>query len=148
MSGLGMWQERCLKLIREAHATGAIVHVGSIIELMEAGKIEGQPGVASMIRQAVARGRLLIIAECTPEQVAIIERDEPLLLRSLVRYDVSEPEPQEVTNILRQASEAHARLVQRKRKRLRSSATRPLKSCIDCIDATPLTLRCLRSRCV
>ena len=118
MSGLGMWQERCLKLIREAHATQAIVHVGSIIELMEAGKIEGQPGVASMIRQAVARGRLLIIAECTPEQVAIIEREEPLLLRSLVRYDVSEPPAAEITTILKLAAHEHARLAQRRRKPL------------------------------
>lgn len=118
MSGLGMWQERCLKLIREAHATQAIVHVGSVTELMEAGKIEGQPGVASMIRQAVARGRLLIIAECTPEQVAIVEREEPLLLRSLVRYDVSEPPPDEINEILKQASRAHALAAQGKHKPL------------------------------
>ncbi|MFO1064499.1 MAG: AAA family ATPase [Pirellulales bacterium] len=105
MAGLGMWQERCIKMIREAHATKAILHVGSLIELMEAGKIEGQPGVASMIRQAVARGRLTVIGECTPQQLAIIERDEPLLLRSLVRYDVNEPEKNELTAILRQAAD-------------------------------------------
>ncbi len=118
MSGLGMWQERCLKLIKEAQNTRAIVHVGSVIELMEAGKIEGQPGVASMIRQAVARGRLVIIAECTPEQIAIIERDEPLLLRSLVRYDVAEPEAIEVNNILRQAAEYYAQPARAKRKQV------------------------------
>lgn len=118
MSGLGMWQERCLKLIREASATHAILHVGSVIELMEAGKIEGQPGVASMIRQAVARGRLLIIAECTPEQVAIVERDEPLLLRSLVRYDVSEPAPAEITDILKSAAVVHSQIAKRKHKPL------------------------------
>ncbi|MGN6544450.1 MAG: AAA family ATPase, partial [Aureliella sp.] len=105
MSGLGMWQERCLKLIREAHATRAVLHVGSVVELMEAGKIDGQPGVASMIRQAIARGRLLVIAECTPQQVALIEREEPLLLRAMVRYDLQEPEPQEVGAILRQAAQ-------------------------------------------
>lgn len=118
MSGLGMWQERCLKLIREAAATQAILHVGSVIELMEAGKIEGQPGVASMIRQAVARGRLLIIAECTPEQIAMVEREEPLLLRSLVRYDVSEPAPLEINEILKQAAVSRAQLAKRKHKPL------------------------------
>ena len=56
-----MWQQRCHKLIREAHKTSAILHLGSLTELMEAGKIDGQPGVASMIRQAVARGKLLAI---------------------------------------------------------------------------------------
>lgn len=117
MSGMGMWQERCLKLIREAHATHAIVHVGSVIELMEAGKIEGQPGVASMIRQAVGRGRLLIIAECTPQQLALVEREEPLLLRALVRYDVSEPETDEVRDILRQAADYRVKVSDRKESR-------------------------------
>ncbi|MCC6511444.1 MAG: hypothetical protein IT423_20260, partial [Pirellulaceae bacterium] len=117
MSGMGMWQERCLKLIREAHATHGIVHVGSVTELMEAGKIEGQPGVASMVRQAVARGRLVIIGECTPEQIALIEREEPLLLRSMVRYDVTEPAPAEVTSILRQAAEYRTATAARKQSR-------------------------------
>lgn len=108
MSGMGMWQERCLKLIREAHATEAIVHVGSVVELMEAGKVDGNPGVASMVRQAVARGRLLIIAECTPQQIAIVEREEPLLLRAMVRYDLAEPNPQELAAILRQAADTSA----------------------------------------
>lgn len=117
MSGMGMWQERCLKLIREAHATHAILHVGSVVELMEAGKIEGQPGVASMIRQAVARGRLLIIAECTPQQLALVEREEPLLLRAIVRYDLSEPEPSEITLILRQAADYRVAAAARKESR-------------------------------
>ncbi len=45
------------------------------------------------------------IGECTPEQITIIERDEPLLLRALVRYDVSEPSTDEVTKILQLAAE-------------------------------------------
>lgn len=114
MSGLGMWQERCLKLIREAQATHAILHVGSVVELMEAGKIEGQPGVASMIRQAIARGRVQIIAECTPEQLVRVEREEPLLLRALVRYDLTEPDPGTITTILRQAADHRVKAAARR----------------------------------
>ncbi len=117
MSGMGMWQERCLKLIREVNKTQGILHVGSLIELMEAGKIEGQPGVASMIRQAIARGRLVIIAECTPQQLALIEREEPLLLRSLVRYDLSEPDTTEITPILRQAADYRSSISARRESR-------------------------------
>ncbi len=104
MSGLGMWQQRCYKLIREAHQTGAILHLGSILELMEAGKIDGQPGVASMIRQSIARGKLLAIAECTPEQLATVERDDPMLLRAFTKMEVKEAEPQKIIEILSSAA--------------------------------------------
>lgn len=103
MSGLGMWQERCTKLIREAHQTNAIVHLGSLFELMEAGKIDGQPGVSSMIRQAAARGKLVAIAECTTEQLAIIEREDPILLRAFQRFELKEAEPKQVVSVLQQA---------------------------------------------
>ncbi len=104
MSGLGMWQQRCHKLIREAHQTEAILHLGSLTELMEAGKIDGQPGVASMIRQAVASGKLLAIAECTPEQLAVIEREDPMLLRAFTKLDVQEAESSKVVEILTSAA--------------------------------------------
>ncbi len=105
MSGLGMWQQRCYKLIREAHQTGAILHLGSILELMEAGKIDGQPGVASMIRQSIARGKLLAIAECTPEQLATVERDDPMLLRAFTKMEIQEAESSKVIEILKLAAE-------------------------------------------
>jgi len=104
MSGLGMWQQRCHKLIREAHQTEAILHLGSLTELMEAGKIDGQPGVASMIRQAVARGKLLAIAECTPEQLAVVEREDPMLLRAFNKLEVREAESSKVVEILTSAA--------------------------------------------
>jgi len=111
MSGLGMWQQRCSKLIRQAHDTSAIIHLGSLFELMEAGKIDGQPGVASMVRQSIARGRLLAIAECTPEQFALVEREDPMLLRGFVRFECKEPPSGQVLDILRSAA-AHGSAAQ------------------------------------
>ena len=108
MCGLGMWQQRCHKLIREANQTHAILHLGSITELMEAGKIDGQPGVASMIRQSVARGKLQAIAECTPEQLAVVERDDPMLLRAFAKMEIAEAEPETITEILTQAARDRA----------------------------------------
>ena len=104
MSGLGMWQQRCSKLIRQAHATQAILHLGSLFELLEAGKIDGQPGVASMVRQSIARGKLLAIAECTHEQLAIIEREDPMLLRAFTRFEFKEQSPQKIRTILQAAA--------------------------------------------
>jgi ATP-dependent Clp protease ATP-binding subunit ClpC len=105
MSGLGMWQQRCSQLIRQAHATDAIVHVGSLFELLEAGKIDGQPGVAAMVRQSLARGKLLAIAECTVEQLAFIEREDPMLLRAFVHLELKEQPADKICDILRHAAQ-------------------------------------------
>ena len=105
MSGLGMWQDRCAKLIRQAHNSNAIVHLGAITELMEAGKIDGQPGVSSMMRTAIGRRRLLAIAECTPEQLAVVEREDPMLLRAFTRLEIKEHSQSRISEILRKAAD-------------------------------------------
>lgn len=106
MSGLGMWQDRCSKLIRQAKSIGAILHLGSLFELIEAGKIDGQPGVASMIRTAIDRRKLLAVAECTPEQLAVIEKSDPMLLRVFTQIEVTEPGQLQTLDILRQSASA------------------------------------------
>lgn len=106
MSGLGMWQDRCAKLIRQAKSMQAILHLGSLFELIEAGKIDGQPGVASMIRTAIDRRNLIAIAECTPEQLAVIEKNDPMLLRVFTQIQVKEPSESQTLDILRQSAES------------------------------------------
>lgn len=92
MSGYGMWQERCQKLWREASKAKAILHVGNLIELMEVGQHESSSqGIASFLRPYISRGDLLVIAECTPEQIQVIERRDPHLLTSFHRVNVEEP---------------------------------------------------------
>lgn len=105
MAGLGMWQERCSKLVRQAHATRSILHLGSLYELMEAGKVDGQPGVASMVRQSIAAGKLLAVAECTPEQLAIIEREDPMLLRAFTKLEFKELSAAKIRAVLRAAAD-------------------------------------------
>jgi len=83
MSGFGMWQERCRKLIREAGKTGAIVHLDNLVELIEVGKGGGDTrGLASMIGPAIARGEILTICECTSEQLSLVEHDKPQLIEA------------------------------------------------------------------
>ncbi|HYV38496.1 MAG TPA: AAA family ATPase [Gemmataceae bacterium] len=101
MSGFGMWQERCSKVAREASHQRAILHFGNLLELMEVGKSEHQAqGIASFLRPFLARGDLLAIAECTAEQLPLIERQEPQLLATFVQIPVPEPSPRQSRNIL------------------------------------------------
>jgi ATP-dependent Clp protease ATP-binding subunit ClpC len=99
--GFGMWQERCADLVRECSKKKAILHLGSLIELMEVGKSEyNQTGLAGFLRPSIARGELLIIAECTPEQLPMIERQDPQLVDSFRQLKVEEPNAQRGRSIL------------------------------------------------
>jgi ATP-dependent Clp protease ATP-binding subunit ClpC len=101
MSGFGMWQDRCEKLIREASRTEAIVHLDNLVELIEVGKGGGNTqGIAAVLRPAIARGSLLAICECTPEQLAIIEREDPQLLETFAQLEIAEPTPDQTRTIL------------------------------------------------
>lgn len=102
MCGFGMWQERVQHVVREAGRKKAILHLGNLVELMSVGKSEHNlQGVASFLRPYLARGDLLAVAECTNEQAALIEREDPHLLDAFHRLDVPEPDAAEGLTILR-----------------------------------------------
>src|SRR5262245_2819524 len=91
--GYGMWQQRCQDLVRESAKKRAVVHVGNVVELMEVGKREyTQTSIAAFLRPAIARGELLSIAECTPEQFPVIERQDPQLTDAFRQLKVEEPD--------------------------------------------------------
>jgi ATP-dependent Clp protease ATP-binding subunit ClpC len=91
--GFGMWQERCTDLVREAAKKRAVLHIGNLVELMEVGKSEhNRTGIAGFLRPAIARGELLCVAECTPEQLPMIEREDPQLVDAFRQLKVEEPD--------------------------------------------------------
>lgn len=105
MTGFGMWQERCQKLLKETAKTRAIVHLDHLVELIEVGKGGGnQQGIASLLAPSIARGSLLAIAECTPQQLAVIEREDPQLLEAFVQLEISESSPEQTRSILQQVA--------------------------------------------
>jgi len=55
--------------------------LGNLCELLEVGRASrGQQSAGSFLRPWMARGELLAIAECAPEQLGALERHEPHLL--------------------------------------------------------------------
>lgn len=92
MSGFGQWQERCQRLWREAAQERAIIYLGNLIELMEVGKSTmNSQGIANFLRPYIARGDVLSITECTPEQLTLIERSNPRLLDAFHQLKIEEP---------------------------------------------------------
>ncbi|MCI0486711.1 MAG: AAA family ATPase [Blastocatellia bacterium] len=101
MSGFGMWQERCGRLWREASKQNAILHMGNLLELMEVGKsTSDSQGIAAFLRPYISRGDMLVIAECTPEQLPVIERDDPQLLAAFSQIKVEQPSAEKGKAIL------------------------------------------------
>ena len=107
MPGFGMWQERCQKIVGEVSGTGAVLHVESLVELVGVGKGAGsEQGVAAFLRPSIERGDLQVITECVPEQLSVIEREEPQLLAALQRIEVFPPDRRQACAILRSAARA------------------------------------------
>lgn len=105
MTCMGMWQKRCHQVVREAHEAKIILHVGSLVELVESGKINGQPGVATLLRSAIDKGKLLAIAECTPDQLAVVQREDPILLRCFTKLEINPPNEKSLWIILRKTGQ-------------------------------------------
>ena len=69
--GFGMWQQRCQEMCREVVKSHAILHLNNLGELLEVGKASrGEQSVGSFLRPWIARGEVLALAECAPEQVS------------------------------------------------------------------------------
>jgi len=91
MGGFGMWQARCLALRRALHARRGILHVGSLRELMEVGRHQGNAtGIADFMRPWLAAGELLAIAECTPEELGRLEAQSPAVIAAFAQVLVPE----------------------------------------------------------
>jgi len=101
MGGFGMWQERLRNLCREAVANRAVLHVGNLVELMEVGKSRySQIGIASFLKPYLLKGELCLIAECTPEELPFVEREDPHLLQGFQQLEIAEPDESAAHEIL------------------------------------------------
>jgi ATP-dependent Clp protease ATP-binding subunit ClpA len=134
-AGFGLWQQRCQKLCRQAKRAGAVLHVGNLVELMEVGKAGGSNfGLASFFRPYLTRGDVLAVAECTPEQLPLIERDAPQVLAAFEQLRVDEPSPDATRLILLAAAVEFAGSHPREFHRTANTPT-PLPIDPDAIDA-------------
>ncbi|MCE9563236.1 MAG: AAA family ATPase [Planctomycetes bacterium] len=108
-TGFGMWEQRCQDLIKDASKRRAVLHVGSLVELMEVGKSEhNHTGIATFLRPAINRGELLCVAEATPEQLPLIEKQDPQLLDAFRHVSIEEPGEQKGQAILAAFAKAYA----------------------------------------
>jgi ATP-dependent Clp protease ATP-binding subunit ClpC len=122
-SGFGMWQERASKLVTEAKKRNAILHLGNLIELLEVGKsTSSTQGIASFLRPKIARGEILTVAECTPEQIPLLERRDPQLLSAFQQIKIEEPDRKTGLKILESVAQEFARVADKNGRKTESDA--------------------------
>ncbi|MBN9160549.1 MAG: ATP-dependent Clp protease ATP-binding subunit [Myxococcales bacterium] len=88
---LGMWQERCLALVKELTDDGDYLHANEL-----GGLLEPQPdgaSIAEFLEPAMDGGELRILAECTQEELERARRTRPSFIQrfTIVRVDESPP---------------------------------------------------------
>ena len=108
MTGFGQWQERCQKMVDELRSRKAVLHVGNLFELVHVGKSVNQNrGIASFLRPYIERGQIRIVAECLPEQISLLEKEDPQLLTAFQKLEIKRPDRAKCYKIL--SSEAKRR---------------------------------------
>ena len=72
------WQDELAKICLELRDSGAVLFVRSLPDLFEVGQYEGNDvSIADYLRPYLERGEILLVSECTPEQLALIEARSP-----------------------------------------------------------------------
>ncbi|MFM7057607.1 MAG: AAA family ATPase [Planctomycetota bacterium] len=109
MTGFGMWQERLERLRRELQESPVVLHLGSLKELVETGRSDCQTqGMAAFLRPFISRGEMLVVAECTQEELSLIERQDPAVVRAFVQLSVPEPPQADRLRILTEVARQEA----------------------------------------
>jgi len=132
MTGFGMWQERCDSLWQEAEKSNAVVHFGNLLELVDTGKSEhNTQGLASFFRQRFARRQALAILECTPEQLSVVEREDPGTLKVFRQLTIEEPSPEASRKILKRFAEEFPRATAKTSRSKRRPSIQPRSPITD-----------------
>lgn len=110
MTGFGMWQERCTKVVEEVRKSEAVLFFGNLVQLMQVGQHEGnEQGIASFFKPYLMSGAFHAIAECTDEQRKLIEMQDPNLLSLFEEIHVQEPDRAGRRRILQAVANDHGK---------------------------------------
>ena len=102
LSALGSWEEYLGLICRELRKTGAILYLSNFAEMFEVGQYAGNnQSMADSLRDYLNREEILVLSECTPEQVAQIELRAPGYLSLFTVVQIAEKSPEQLHEIVR-----------------------------------------------
>lgn len=95
------WKPNLVALIKELDSQTDFLFVRNLMELFEVGKYEGNTiSMAEYMQTFIAKGTLNLISECTEEELAKIELDNPGFLSLFHLVRLQQPEGAELESII------------------------------------------------
>ncbi|MBI5513316.1 MAG: ATP-dependent Clp protease ATP-binding subunit [Deltaproteobacteria bacterium] len=89
MSYLGDWEKRCLDLLEDAREARAILAVEDLHLWGRIGQSrDSERNLAEFFAPALARGEVVLVGECTPEQLRQLEEEAPSFAGLFTRVSV------------------------------------------------------------
>jgi len=82
-AGLGDWQQTILEIIDELEASGGVLVVDNLAELLGTGANGERDGAAGLLLPEIQSGNISLVTELRPEQVGVIEERHPTLIQAL-----------------------------------------------------------------
>jgi ATP-dependent Clp protease ATP-binding subunit ClpA len=103
---LGDWQSQVLAAVREAREANAILCVGHVVELLDAGKTaHSEQNVSQLLAPVLAAREVSLMAEATTEEWARVEQRNAGFARLWSAVRVDDPEPESTRRILARVAE-------------------------------------------
>ncbi len=98
---LGEWQARAQSIVDDLRADRSILYAGSLLELatVGAGRERGM-GLAQFLHGPIAAGELVIVAEATPDELALVEAQQPGFARAFQRIPLPSLAPGDTEALL------------------------------------------------
>ncbi|MCK6546152.1 AAA family ATPase [Myxococcota bacterium] len=106
---LGEWQARVAKIVDLVSAESDVLYVGNLLELVTSERSRSGLTVSQFLLPAIAAGELSVIAEATPDALAVAERFDAPFVRAFQRLPIPPLDQSLTTAVLEGAAERLAR---------------------------------------
>jgi ATP-dependent Clp protease ATP-binding subunit ClpC len=101
MSYVGDWEQRCVELIQDVHDKKIILWFSDLTELGRIGQSrDSKRSLADFFRGPLGEGQLVMVGECTREQLTKLEQNSPLFASHFVQVHVSPCSREDTTKMM------------------------------------------------
>ncbi len=108
--GFGEWQQQTLDAFAEATEAKAVLHLGRIIDLLDAGRsAHGDDNVAQLVTPMLAGREVAVVGEATPEEWARLRDRNQSFARVFAPLVIEEPPAAETTRIIERITAAESK---------------------------------------
>ncbi len=106
----GEWQQQTLEAFAEATRAKAVVHLGRLVDLLDAGRsAHGDDNVAALVLPMLAAREVTVVGEATPEEWARLRERNQAFARVFAPLVLEEPLPANAATIINRIADVEAR---------------------------------------